>query len=443
MSLASVGFFSFLTYYSCLKLILILVINTTSMSSHLTSLVNFFTTQQQGTTLIVEFFEPIRSIGERRLHCIFNQFQYNHDLMWESKVDLSGLGLFYIHQIKFVQCCITFKDISSEYYSPGDLFNISYRLGSYEGPRLVKIIKEENLKFKGPSILVLLMDHPNVRQYRWLSFKGITSVQYVPPMDTHSFAHENYNSEQSDYESSSFESGSETDTDEDMAVLSISELESLKSSASRSSTYIKEEVSRRTYDYRFALEEIKEEKNILGKDNLILLESEKNLTQECTDKDATIHRLRTKTSYLMGDLRSLQSKYDTLVRTHNEHLQFQYEVGEDVQLEFTILKQDATRLQKENDHLKHELSIQTQPVQNTYQIMNTKAKIITSTIKGYIIRQKLKQYAQAARTIQAVLWSTRIRKDTYWALEHLNENHEIEIEPGFSDASLSGWEVLN
>ena len=74
--------------------------------------------------------------------------------------------------------------------------------------------------------------------------------------------------------------------------------------------------------------------------------------------------------------------------------------------------------------------------------MSTKAKIITSAINGYTIRQKLKKMAQAAGTIQAVLWSTRIRKDTYWALEHLNEAQEIEIEPESSDAYLSGWEVI-
>jgi len=401
-------------------------------------LIIFFAAQKQGTPLLVEFFEPINFTRERRFQCIFNQFQYNHNHASDSKVILSGLGYFYMYQIKFVHC-ITFKNISPEHYSPGDLFNISYKLGSYKGPRLVKLIKEETLKLKGPSILVLLMDDSNVQQYRWFSIRGITNVQYVPPMDTYSFTPESSDNEETDYESS-FESGSETD--EDMVVLSISELEKLKSSASRSYTYIKEEVTRHTHDYRFALEKIKEEKKILGKDNLILLESEKNLKQECTDKEATIHRLRTKTSYLMGDLRSLQSKYDTLLQTHNEHLQFQHDVDEDVQLEFAILKQDAIRLQQENTHLKNELSIQTKPIQNTYQTMSTKAKIITSAINGYTIRQKLKKMAQAAGTIQAVLWSTRIRKDTYWALEHLNEAQEIEIEPESSDAYLSGWEVI-
>lgn len=408
------------------------------MSSHLSDLIIFFAAQKQGTPLLVEFFEPINFTRERRFQCIFNQFQYNHNHASDSKVILSGLGYFYMYQIKFVHC-ITFKNISPEHYSPGDLFNISYKLGSYKGPRLIKLIKEETLKLKGPSILVLLMDDSNVQQYRWLSFRGITSVQYVPPRDNYSFTPESSDTEETDYESS-FESGSETD--EDMVVLSISELEKLKSSASRSYTYIKEEITRHTHDYRFALEKIKEEKKILGKDNLILLESEKNLKQECTDKEATIHRLRTKTSYLMGDLRSLQSKYDTLLQTHNEHLQFQHDVDEDVQLEFAILKQDAIRLQQENTHLKNELSIQTQPIQNTYQTMSTKAKIITSAINGYTIRQKLKKMAQAAGTIQAVLWSTRIRKDTYWALEHLNEAQEIEIEPESSDAYLSGWEVI-
>ena len=138
----------------------------------------------------------------------------------------------------------------------------------------------------------------------------------------------------------------------------------------------------------------------------------------------------------------MQSKYVTLLQTHNEHLQFQHDIDEDVQLEFAILKQDAIRLQKENTHLKNELSIQTQPIQNTYQTMSNKAKIITSAINGHTIRQKLKKMAQAAGTIQAVLWSTRIRKDTYWALEHLNEAQEIEIEPESSDAYLSGWEVI-
>ena len=100
--------------------------------------------------------------------------------------------------------------------------NVVFKL---EDGEVLKLIKEETLKLKGPSILVLLMDDSNVQQYRWLSFRGITSVQYVPPRDNYSFTQESSDTEETDYESS-FESGSETD--EDMVVLSISELEKLK-----------------------------------------------------------------------------------------------------------------------------------------------------------------------------------------------------------------------
>ena len=69
----------------------------------------------------------------------------------------------------------------------------------------------------------------------------------------------------------------------------------------KSSESLENELNRRIHDYKFALK-MQQEKSQLGKDNLILIDSERTLFTKCSNQNLIIKRLRTKTSQLMDDL---------------------------------------------------------------------------------------------------------------------------------------------
>lgn len=394
------------------------------MVSNNMTLNNFFGSLKRGTSLCITLFDFGQPTGDITFYSIFNHYQYSSQI-YDSLIFLTSGECFHIHQIKTVYKCTTFKDISPNHYSSGDLFNISYKFGSSTEPRLVKLIKELPFSSTKPSILVSLVNNTKKTEYRRFVIDGITNIQYI---SSNKFTDMSDTDEYSDTESS-FDSCSETDSDEEMVMIPMSELEALKSSES-----LENELNRRIHDYKFALKKIQQEKSQLAKDNLILIDSERTLFTKCSNQNLIIKRLRTKTSQLMDDLRKLQSKYDMLTTAHNTHLQLHHEDNEDVQLEFAILKQDAIQLQKENEKLKHQSS------KSTYKNMCVSAKIISSALLGCIQRQKLKQQQNSILTIQAALWSNLIRKDTQWAISHLNQNNEIESDD--FDDYLSEWEIV-